>query len=116
MWRRNHPLGSRRAHRELRRLGYKVSAATARRVLPATGFHPRQRRQAAHHEWTTFLKAQANALLPTDFFHIDTIGLQRLNALSVMEVRTRTLHILGATAHPTTARATQHAPQPANPF
>ncbi|MEV0700866.1 hypothetical protein AB0I53_23555 [Saccharopolyspora sp. NPDC050389] len=82
----------RRVHGELRRQGYKVSAATIRRALRATGFRPGQRRQTARREWTAFLKAQANGLLATDFFHIDTIGLQRLYALFVMEVRTRTVH------------------------
>jgi putative transposase len=99
--------GYRRIHGELARLGYTVAPSTVWLLLNRAGIDPAPRRAGL--TWRQFLSAQAQGILACDFFHVDTVLLQRLYVLVVLELATRRAHILGVTANPTGAWMAQQA-------
>jgi transposase len=99
--------GHRRVQGELARLGHPIAAATVWQILHDAGIDPAPRRKGP--TWKQFLTAQARGILAVDFVHVDTVLLQRVHALIIIEHGTRRAHLAGLTANPDAARTTQAA-------
>jgi putative transposase len=77
--------GYRRIHGELAGLSYRIAASTVWSILKRSGVAPVPRRDGS--SWQQFLQVQARGILATDFFCVDTLFLQRLYVLFVVETR-----------------------------
>ena len=104
--RENRAWGCVRVQGELAKLGIRVGATSVRRVLRHHGLGPAPRRGPT---WAGFLRAQAQGILATDFFTVDTVLFKRLYVLFAIEHASRPAHLLGVTEHPGNAFVTQVA-------
>src|SRR6476660_1990046 len=59
--------------------------------------------------WARFLRAQAHAILACDLLQLDALALHRLTVFCAIEQATGDVHLLGVTAHPTSAWPTRLA-------
>ena len=99
--------GHRRVQGELVKLGHSIAASTVWQILHSAGIGTAPRRPGP--TWKQFLTAQARGILAVDFAHVDTVLLQRVYALILIEHGTRRVRLAGITAHPDGAWTAQAA-------
>ncbi len=96
--RENPGWGHRRICGELRKLGFKVSPTSIRRLLDKAGLEPAPRRSGP--TWRDFLRSQADSMVACDFFTVETILLRRFYVLFFIAHASRRVWLAGCTANP----------------
>ena len=105
--RENPTWGYQRISGELAGAGIVLPPSTVRDILKRAGLDPALRRDGP--TWGQFLKAQAAGVWACDLFHVDTVFLKRVYILFFIEHASRTVHVMGATTHPTGPWVAQQA-------
>jgi putative transposase len=96
-----------RVRGELLKLGHLVSATAIRKLLRRNRIGPAPLR--SRQTWKAFLRAQASAIVLTDFLSVDTVFLKRFYVLLYMELATRRVIWFAVTDRPDAAWVTQQA-------
>jgi putative transposase len=96
-----------RVRGELLKLGLRVSATAIRKLLRRNRIGPAPLR--SRQTWKAFLRAQASAIVITDFLSVDTVLLKRLYVLLYMELATRRVIWFAVTDRPDAQWVTQQA-------
>lgn len=92
---------------ELLKVGHRVSATAIRNLLRREKLGPAPQRSGPG--WRSFLRAQASAIVVSDFFSVDTVFLRRLYVLLYMELASRRIVWFGVAANPDSAWVTQQS-------
>src|SRR6266704_1001804 len=92
---------------ELLKLGHVVSATAIRKLLRRNRIGPAPLR--SRQTWKAFLRAQASAIVLTDFLSVDTVFLKRLYVILYMELATRRVIWFAVTHSPNAAWVSQQA-------
>jgi hypothetical protein len=91
----------------LLKLGHVISATAIRTLLRRNRIGPAPLRSRL--SWKTFLRAQASAIVLTDFLSVDTVPLKRLYVLLYMELVTRRVIWFAVTERPDACWVSQQA-------
>jgi len=107
----NPGLGYDKLKGELRKLGFKVSQTTIRIVLQRHGLPPTPERSRSGRSWRAFLNHYGEQFLACEFLPVETLTLQTLYVLLILEHATRRVYLAGCTDHPDSAWVSQQARQ-----
>ncbi len=107
MAKENPKWGCVRIRGELLKLGHVVSATAIRKLLRRNWIGPAPLRSRL--SWMAFLRAQASAIVVSDYLSVDTVLLKRLYVLLYMELATRRVIWFAVTERPDADWVSQQA-------